>query len=113
MLYTSIDDFFEKASSCRKLPREEEIYLAEAMYNGDASAREQLIRSYIPMVAGHIKRCSPHMQTLRLVYTCLRSLEKAVDSFNFLQTSETFTHRLSWWLRQAVTEYIAGQSEGI
>lgn len=34
-------------------------------------------------------------------------LEKAVDGFNFEQNGETFSHRLSWWLRQETTKYIA------
>lgn len=109
MLYISLEDFFEKAASCCRLTRQEEVACAIAMGNGDPAARERLLQSYIPMVAGHIKRCKPQLQTLKLVYTCLQALEKAVDTFNFLQESESFTHRLSWWLRQATTRYIADQ----
>ena len=106
MVFVSIDDFYEKAGACRKLSREEEIQWAEKMKAGDPAAREVLIQSYLPMVARRIKWLNPHMQTLGMVIYCQHALERAVDSFNFLQDSEPFSHRLSWYLRQAVTSYI-------
>ena len=107
MIFISIDDFYEKVNNCKVLSRQEEIECACQMKSGDASARERLIESYLPMVAARIKRTPSHMQGLKLVYYCQQALEKAVDSFDFLQESETFAHRLSWYLRQAVTKYIA------
>jgi len=107
MIYISIDDFYEKAALCKVLSRQEEIECAKRMKNGDTFAREELIQSYIPMVEGHIKHAKPHMQNLGLVLYCQQALEKAVDSFDFLQDSEPFSHRLSWALRQAVAKYIA------
>ena len=106
MLYYSIEDFYEKAENCLRMTRQEEINCAIKMKAGDTAAREQLIKSYIPVVAGHIRRMNEPQRTLGLVLYCVQALEKAVDSFDFLQESETFTHRLSWWLRQATTEYI-------
>lgn len=106
MVFMSIQDFFEKAASCRRLTRDEELRLAEEMKNGSSDARERLIESYIPMVAGHIRHAKPHLQTLGMALYCIDALEKAVDSFDFTQESEPFSHRLSWWLRQASTSYI-------
>ena len=106
MIFSNIEDFYEKASICVRLTRQEEIDCAKKMKTGDTAAREKLIQSYIPMVAGHIKHMKPHLQTLGLVLYCMQALEKAVDSFDFLQDSEPFSHRLSWWLRQAVANYI-------
>lgn len=106
MVFISIDDFFEKASSCKTMTRQEEIECVVAMKNGDTQAREKLVQSYIPTVAAHIKRAKPHLQTLGLVLYCMNALEKAVDSFNFLQDSETFAHHLNWALRQAVVSYM-------
>ena len=106
MVYVSIEDFYEKAGLCRVLARQEELEWAEKMKVGDPVAREKLIESYIPMVAGHIQHAKPHLQTLGLVLYCVKALETAVESFDFTQDSETFSHRLSWWLRQAVAEYI-------
>ena len=103
MIYISIEDFYEKAGLCRVLSRQEEIECAVKMKNGDTAAQEQLIQSYTPMVAKHIRQ---EQQTLGLALYCMQALEKAVDSFDFLQDSESFSHRLSWYLRQAVVRYI-------
>ena len=110
MHYVTVTDFFEKAAACKRLSRDEERACAIAMASGDKAARARLIESYLPSVAGHIRRCKPHMQTLRLLYNCLSALDKAVDSFNFLHDNEPFSNRLSWWLRQATTQYIAERS---
>ena len=106
MVYISVEDFYQKAGSCYVMTRQEEIECAKKMKSGDNDARERLVQSYIPMIAGHIKRTKPHMQNLGLVLYCMQALEKAVDSFDFLQDSEPFSHRLSWYLRQAITNYI-------
>ena len=106
MLFISIEDFYKKAESCHRLSRSEEIECAKLMKSGDFKARECLIESYLPFVAGCIRHTDKSMQTLGLVLYCVDALEKAVDSFNFLQESETFAHRLSWYLRQAMTQYI-------
>lgn len=106
MIFISVQDFYEKVDACEVLSRQEEIECACKMKNGDVSARERLIKSYLPMVAAHIKRTSSHIQSLGLIFYCQQALEKAVDGFNFFQDGETFSHRLSWYLRQAVTKYI-------
>ena len=106
MIFISIEDFYEKVKSCVILSREEEKKCAAQMKQGDLEARERLVQSYLPMGASRIKRTAPHMQTLGLVLYCQQTLEQLVDKFNFQQDSETFTHRLNWGLRQAVTRYI-------
>ena len=106
MLFLSLEDFYEKVSTCSRLTREEEIECAKKMQEGDVHSRERLIQSYLPVVAANIRRAKPQMQNLGLVLYCQKALENAVDSFNFLQDSETFMHRLSWHLRQAITGYI-------
>lgn len=110
MIYISTDDFFKKTSQLPRLGREEELEYAKQMKNGDQEARKTLICGYLPMVAAHIKRQPQHLQTLELVMRCQATLEKAVDSFDFSQNGETFTHRLSWHLRQTVTRYVADRS---
>jgi len=107
MIFVTIEDFYEKAENCRALTRQEELECAEKMKLGDTGARTRMIESYLPMTAGHVKRAKPEMQTLSLVLYCVDALEKAVDSFNFFQESETFSHRLSWYLRNATVKYIA------
>ena len=107
MLFVSVEDFYQKAGSYTMLSREDEKLFAEKMNAGDLEARCRIIQSYLPMVASHIKHLARDLQSLELVYRCIHSLEKATDSFNFLQDSEKFSHRLSWWLRQTVARYIA------
>lgn len=107
MVYMSIEDFFEKAEKCQVLTRQEELDAAQHMKEGNPDARERLMESYLPMTAQHIKRAKAELQTLGLAIYCVNALEKAVDSFDFFQESETFTHRLSWHLRNATAKYIA------
>lgn len=107
MLYISAEDFFEKTKSLAPPSRAEERVLAEKWKGGDGEAREKLLAGYLPQIAGHIKHLPERYHSLELVMRCCRALEKAADSFDFLQDSETFAHRLSWALRQTATAYIA------
>lgn len=109
MLFISAEDFFAQAGAVTRLTRDQEKVLARQMAAGDEAAREELIRSYLPMVAGFIRRSPRDLHTLQTVYICLDALQKGVDSFNFLQDREPFTHHLSWRLRQAITRCIADQ----
>lgn len=106
MVFVDIHDFYEKAAALPRLTRKEELSLAEKMRAGDKEAKERLVEGYLPFVAAHIRRQNPRLQTLGMALYCIAALEKAVDSFNFFQTGETFAHRLSWALRQASTRYI-------
>lgn len=106
MIFVSIDDFYEKVRACKRLTREEELACALKMKNGDATAREQLIQSYLPMAAGKVKQMKPHMQNLTLALYFLHALERAVDSFDFTQDREPFSHRLGWYFRQALVKYL-------
>ena len=107
MIYITIDDFYKRANACVRLSREEEIACAKQMKNGDAEARRKLIESYLPFLAGNIQRLPEKRQTITLALRSEQMLEKLVDSFDFLQESETFIHRLSWGMKQVVTKYIA------
>lgn len=104
MLFISIDDFFQKAFNMTRLSREDEKNAALKMKENDAEARQAIINSYLPIVAGCIKRWPERIQTLDTAYRCILSLEQGVDSFNFLQDGETFMHHLSWRLRQCLTK---------
>ena len=107
MLFISAEDFFAQVSGIPRLSRDEEKTLAQRMGSGDRAARESLVRSYLPMVASHIRRAPREIRTLRTVYVCVAALEKSVERFNFLQDSEPFTHHLGWVLRQCITRCIA------
>lgn len=107
MLYLSPEDFFKKVATVSRLHREEEKELARQMAAGNTGAADRLAESYLPQVAGHIRRLPAQYQTLSLVYACLKMLDTAVSSFDFLQDGEPFSHRLSWYLRQCSTRHIA------
>lgn len=105
MLFIDLRDYYEQVGKCTRLSREEEIECACRMKAGDEEARERLIQSYLPMTASYVRRAPVHVQSFGLALYCLNALEKALDSFNFEQEGETFAHRLSWYLRQAVVRY--------
>ncbi len=107
MLFVSVEDFFTQVSQIRRLSREQEKDLARNMAAGDETARETLVRSYLPMAASYVRRGPKEICTLKTVYACVVAVEKGVDSFNFLQDGETFAHHLSWRLRQCITRCIA------
>ena len=109
MLFISAEEFFAHADKMPRITREEERRIAQEMPQ-NAMAREQLISSYLPMVAAYIRRLPSKLHTLRTVYVCLDSLEKGVDSFNFLQDSERFSHHLSWRLRQCITRCLVDRT---
>jgi hypothetical protein len=109
MLFISAEDFFAQVKGIPPLTREDERRLAQQLPQ-DPAAREQLIRAYMPTVAAYIRRAPQELHTLQTVYVCLDSLEKGVDSFNFLQDSETFAHHLSWRLRNCITRCLADRN---
>ena len=109
MLFITPEDFFQKTSQLPRIDRQTELDCAKKMLTGDHQARETIIRGYLPFVAAVLRRKSPDLHTLRLILSCCTALEKAVDNFDFLQDSEPFSHRLSWYLRQTVTYYIASR----
>lgn len=107
MLFTHPDELLAKARTVTSLTRQEERDCAIRMNQGDEAARERLLLHCLPAVAGCIRRAPSHYRTLGLAYACLHAAQRAVDTFPFDQDGETFAHRLSWHLRQAVTRYIA------
>lgn len=106
MLYISVQDFFEKTAEILPLGREEERACAARMRQGDEAARERLIRAYLPLIASHIKHAPQYIQGLHLVMLCVKELDSAVDTFDFLQNSESFAHRFEWQLRQIIVRHL-------
>ena len=107
MYFVTLDDFYEKAAAVPPRCRESELLWAKEMKDGSADAREKLIQSYLPMAASAIRHSPANLQSLSFVYECVTELGRQVDHFNFFQEGETFTHRLSWALRQALVRHIA------
>lgn len=110
MLFISVEDFFTQVRDMPRLSREEEKLLAQRMAAGDRAAREALVRGYMYMAAAYVHRAPQDIRTLSTVYACIAALEKGVDKFNFLQDGETFSHHLSWRLRQCITRCLVDRS---
>ncbi|MBQ1281175.1 MAG: hypothetical protein IIY16_02895 [Oscillospiraceae bacterium] len=104
MIFARLEDFYEKAAACTRLDRAAELDAYRRMKRGDAAARQELLESYLPMTAGFVRRSRE--PSLGLALACVSALERAADSFDFLQESETFTHRLSWYLRNAAAKWL-------
>ena len=107
MLFISVEDFLTQVSAIPRLSRDEERSLAAKKAAGDSAAKEAIVEGYLYQVAAYLRRAPQQIRTLHTLYACVAALEKAVDRFDFLQDSETFTHHLSWALRQCITRCIA------
>lgn len=107
MLFISVEDFLTQASAVRRLSRAEEQALAKRMADGDAAARQTLVRNGLPLVAAFVRRAPREIRTLHTVYACIAEVEKGVDRFPFLQEGETFAHHMGWRLRQCITRCLA------
>ena len=107
MLFTSVENFFVQVKAIPRLSRDEERSLAAKKAAGDSAARDALVQGYLYQVASYLRRAPQRIRTLHTLYACICALEDAVDRFNFLQDSESFTHHLSWALRQCITRCIA------
>ena len=106
MLFVGAEDFLSKCEALPRVERAQERTLALCMAAGDASARESLVRAYLPLAA-HVRRAPQAIRTLSTVYGCIAEVEKGVDGFDFMQEGEAFAHHLGWRLRQCITRRIA------
>lgn len=109
MLFLTSQQFFDCAARARRLDRQGEIACCARMRAGDSDARDALIQSYLPFVAASVKRVSTKKPSLELICRFVCVLESQVETFDFSQESESFTHRLSLALKKATAEYIADQ----
>lgn len=107
MIFISIEDFFDKTKNLTRMTSEEETECVCLIKGGNTQARERLIESYLPLIASHIKRAKPHLQTLGLVMYYMEALEKAIDSFDFSRGNKAFINYLNRYLRDALVRYIA------
>jgi hypothetical protein len=106
MIFVSVEDFFKQTSVIPPLTRQEEKILGKEKAAGNKNARDTLVEHYLPHVAAAVKHAPKEICTLKTVYACVAALEKSVDGFNFLQDSESFSHHLSWRLRQCIAQCI-------
>ena len=106
MLITSLEDFYAKVATMKRLTHEEVKECAIKMREGDMEARQMLINSYLPICAYRIKHHTKALQTMGMAVYYIQATEKAVDNFNFLQDNDRFGDYLNRYLRNAMVAYL-------
>lgn len=105
--------YFSDLSNSILLTPEEEYDLAVKVKNGDKSAKDKLIESNLRLVVSIAKRyATPTIQLLDLIQEGNKGLITAAGKFDPYKGYKFSTYAI-WWIRQAVTRYIAISSRTI
>ncbi len=113
----SIDDpvkvYLKEIGRVPLLTNEDELVLAERMYEGDIYAKKRLSEANLRLVVSIAKRyVGRGMQFLDLIQEGNLGLIKAVDKFDYTKGFKFSTYA-TWWIRQAITRAIADQARTI
>ena len=113
----AIDDpvrmYLKEIGTVPLLDAERELYLAEKMSEGDAKAKNELVKANLRLVVSIAKRyVGKGMFFLDLIQEGNLGLMKAVDKFDF-RKGYKFSTYATWWIRQAITRAIADQARTI
>ena len=110
MLYTSAEDFYNKAATIKRLSREEEKELAKKMKERHENAQKALVVGYLPVLAAYLKRYT-RTPSLDMIYKGIEILETSIATFNFLYDSPSpnvnFANYLADKVCRMMTRYIA------
>lgn len=99
--------YLEQMGSIPMLSRSEETRLAKLAYNGDSSAKSQLIEANLRLVVSIAKKyLNSGIDFLDLIQEGNIGLMKAVDKFEY-QRGYKFSTYATWWIRQGITRSIA------
>tara|TARA_B100000131_G_scaffold102069_1_gene99059 strand:+ start:9297 stop:10025 length:729 start_codon:yes stop_codon:yes gene_type:complete len=104
--------FFKSVGKTPLLTREEEIELSKRIEQGDAAARDQMIRANIRLAISIAKNYSKNGNLEDLIQESSMGLIKAVDRFDWRKGFKFSTYAC-WWIKQAVRQHIAAQSGSI
>ena len=95
------------------LTAEQEVSLSKRIKKGDEQARKEMIRSNLRLVINIAKRYMYlGVPLLDLIEEGNLGLMKAVDKFNH-QKGFRFSTYAAWWIKQAVTRFIADHGKTI
>ncbi len=113
----SIDDpvrmYLKEIGTVPLLDSERELMLAEKMADGDAMAKDELVRANLRLVVSIAKRyVGKGMFFLDLIQEGNLGLMKAVEKFDY-RKGYKFSTYATWWIRQAITRAIADQARTI
>lgn len=106
MLFRTPKEFFDTAESVRRITRDEELDLANRMQEGDASAKDELITAYLPVLASYVRRYSSE-PSVEFIRRAVETLTESVSSFDFRVENPTFINFLRGRFRSLITELIA------
>lgn len=113
----SVDDpvrmYLKEIGTVPLLDSERELMLAEKMADGDAKAKDELVRANLRLVVSIAKRyVGKGMFFLDLIQEGNLGLMKAVEKFDY-RKGYKFSTYATWWIRQAITRAIADQARTI
>ena len=105
--------YLKEIGSYPLLTIEQEIELAKRIESGDEAAKKSLAESNLRLVVSIAKRyVGRGLSFLDLIQEGNLGLIKAVDKFDYTKGYKFSTYA-TWWIRQAITRYIADQSRTI
>ncbi len=109
----SVKMYLKDIGKVSLLSAEEEVYLAQAMQEGDEDAKKKLSEANLRLVVSIAKRyVGRGMQFLDLIQEGNLGLMKAVEKFDYTKGFKFSTYA-TWWIRQAITRAIADQARTI
>lgn len=95
------------------LTKEQEQELAHRIADGDADAREEMIRSNLRLVVSIAKKYANHgLPLLDLVAEGNFGLMKAVERFR-AEEDKRFSTYASWWIKQAIRRALAAKVKNV
>jgi RNA polymerase primary sigma factor len=98
----------EKPRGPRRLPAELEHELVAAAEAGDGGARERLVKTFMPSIAGMARayQRSSSVDRTELIQEGVVGLFRALGRYD-LQMGTPFWAYASWWVRQAMQQLVA------
>lgn len=110
MLYISPEEFYKQIATKTRLSKEEEIEYANNMRNGDVTAKEKLIDSYLPVLGAFLKRwATKGKPSMELIYRGIVVLEDSIQAFDF-EKGKSFENFLARKIKELMMRYIVDGS---